>query len=927
METLRKTMNATLEEYNETNAVMNLVLFDDAIRHCCRISRIINNPGGHALLVGVGGSGKQSLSRLSSFICGYGVYQITLNQTYGLNDLKEDLQKMYMRAGVKDEGVSFLFTDSQVKDERFLVFLNDLLSSGNIPDLFDTEGVDNIVGSSAIISAVKEAGLKPENKVCWEFFLKRVRKNLHVILAFSPVGEDFRVRAMRFPALVNCTVIDWFHAWPVSALEKVARGILEETEFDTEDIRTGVISFMPYSFDIVNKVAKKFKAQEQRVVHTTPKSFLELLSLYQNLLAKKQESMMSKITRLSDGLEKLRQTAETVAVISESLEEQLVVANEAKSVAEEIAENVAVEKVGVDEENAMAKVEETKCNKIANEVRAFQKSTADDLAKAEPAVANAMKALDTLNVKELGEAKTMSKPPQGVDDVFAAVMVLMASLDPNIPITKRGKVKDRSWGAAKKAMLSDVKGFVAKLKTFKQESDAGNVPDINWKEVRPYLELEWFDPEIIMKKNSAAAGLCNWVINIVIYRDIVVTVEPKRIALAKANAELDEANTKLATVQARVKELNDKLKVLTDAFDEANAKKQAAIHTVETGKAKLGLANRLINALASENVRWAINVKTMEADYNLLVGDVLLASAFISYIGPFTKLFRQELLFEQWIPFLRTAANGASIPMSDDPNPRNVLTTDAEVAQWNQDFLPSDPVSTENGCIVTNSMRFPLLIDPQLQGIKWIRKKEEQSNLQVIRMDQKDALRKLEQCMENGYSLLIENLDENIDAILNPVISRATTKKGRRLFIKLGDTEVEFHPNFKLFLHTKLSNPHYPPEVQAEAALVNFSVTEDGLEDQLLAMTVEQERPDLATKRLELISEQNGYIVKMQQLEDDILHRLSTAKGDLTTNVDLIEGLETTKAVSMEINKKKCDREDYGGQDQRCEREVPVGRG
>ena len=100
MDVLRLTLNKTLEEYNEDNAVMNLVLFDDAIKHCCRISRIIKNDGGHALLVGVGGSGKQSLSRLSSFICGFSVYQITINQTYSMTDLKEDLQKMYTRAGM-----------------------------------------------------------------------------------------------------------------------------------------------------------------------------------------------------------------------------------------------------------------------------------------------------------------------------------------------------------------------------------------------------------------------------------------------------------------------------------------------------------------------------------------------------------------------------------------------------------------------------------------------------------------------------------------------------------------------------------------------------------------------------------------------------------------------------------------------------------
>ena len=112
-----------MAEYNETNANMDLVLFTDAIKHITRITRIILNPAGHALLVGVGGSGKQSLSRLSSFICNYTLFQIVISSTYGINDLKEDLQKMYMRAGAKDEGVTFLFTDSQITKERFLVYV------------------------------------------------------------------------------------------------------------------------------------------------------------------------------------------------------------------------------------------------------------------------------------------------------------------------------------------------------------------------------------------------------------------------------------------------------------------------------------------------------------------------------------------------------------------------------------------------------------------------------------------------------------------------------------------------------------------------------------------------------------------------------------------------------------------------------------
>ena len=99
LEKLRGTLDEALREYNESYAAMSLVLFDDAMRHVCRIARIILNPAGHALLVGVGGSGKQSLSRLAAHICGYRVVQITISGGYGVGDLKEDLKAMYGAAG------------------------------------------------------------------------------------------------------------------------------------------------------------------------------------------------------------------------------------------------------------------------------------------------------------------------------------------------------------------------------------------------------------------------------------------------------------------------------------------------------------------------------------------------------------------------------------------------------------------------------------------------------------------------------------------------------------------------------------------------------------------------------------------------------------------------------------------------------------
>ena len=175
----------------------------------------------------------------------------------------------------------------------------------------------------------------------------------------------------------------------------------------------------------------------------------------------------------------------------------------------------------------------------------------------------------------------------------------------------------------------------------------------------------------------------------------------------------------------------------------------------------------------------------------------------------------------------------------------------------------------------------------------------------MVRLGQGEMLRKLEKALENGHTILIENIGETLDAVLNPVIQRAAIRRGKKMYIKLGDTEVEMHPDFRLFLHTKLSNPHYPPEIQAETTLINFTVTSSGLEDQLLALVVRKERLDLALLSEDLVTQQNDFTIKVKELEDNILSKLATAQGDISEDVDLIEGLEFTKKIANEISVKQ----------------------
>jgi dynein heavy chain len=158
-----------------------------------------------------------------------------ISSSYGMNDLKTDLQAFFMKCGTKDEGILFLFTEGQITNERFLVYINDLLSSGEIADLFQAEDVDGIV--NAVRPAVKSEGMLDSKDNCWKFFIDRIKKNLHMSLCFSPVGDAFRNRAKKFPAIINCSVIDWFHAWPEDALLSVASKFLADVEMASDEIR------------------------------------------------------------------------------------------------------------------------------------------------------------------------------------------------------------------------------------------------------------------------------------------------------------------------------------------------------------------------------------------------------------------------------------------------------------------------------------------------------------------------------------------------------------------------------------------------------------------------------------------------------------------------------------------------------------------
>eukprot|EP00927_Polykrikos_kofoidii_P041032 TRINITY_DN34968_c0_g2_i1.p1 TRINITY_DN34968_c0_g2~~TRINITY_DN34968_c0_g2_i1.p1 ORF type:complete len:3218 (+),score=730.51 TRINITY_DN34968_c0_g2_i1:1253-9655(+) len=884
MPSLKKVVEDKLAEYNETFAAMNLVMFDDAISHVCRISRITDNPCGNALLVGVGGSGKQSLAKLTNFVNNQDLLAILVNQSYGMDALKVDLQEFYKKAAVKPGSPqAFLMTDGQIASERFLVFINDMLSSGNIPDLFTREEYDGIFG--VVRNAAKAAGYTDDREGLFAFFIDKVRKNLHYLLCHSPVGDAFRIRGRRFPAIISCTVVDVFMAWPRDALEGVARRFLVELvnngNITEEAIVTGVGSVTSEVHLSIDDANKRFLAEERRYNYTTPKSFLELLTFYIAMLKEKQSKVTFNCDRLEKGLSIMEEVQVKVEGLREDLKITMVQVEEKKAATAVLIEQVTEASAIALEEKEKANVEEAKTNTLAAEAKKLNDEASTELEEAMPAMSAAKEAVNCLDKNSIGELKGFGKPPPECIDVCASCAYLL-----------KNEKKKLDWKGAQKMMINPA-AFIDEVKAF----NANVIPENTLNQVDALLVLPFFNYDTMKGKSLAAANLANWVINCVKYHKIYVKVAPLMEKVAEATATKEAAEAKLEIVIAQVKKIEAQCKELDDKLNFAVNEKEAVEKQAAACLEKLELAQRLVNGLADEYKRWTTTVAELKDLGNKLIGNCLLASAFVGYISPFSMKLRKELWKENWSKVILDAA----IPITEGIDPLKVLATEADIANWQNEGLPSDRVSVENAAVVVSCSRWPLLIDPQLQGQKWIKQRIGE-DLTVLQFTMHHWLNKVLNCIQMGGQLLIEAVGSEIDAILEPVLSRAVVKTRTAMFIKIGGEEVDYDPKFQLFLQCKLPNPHYRPEIAAQCTIINFIVTPDGLEDQILAIVVNCEKPELEQEKQELVRKQNEFKVRLSQLEDDLLSQLSTADpATILDNLPLITGLETTKATSKEI--------------------------
>jgi dynein heavy chain len=896
-----------LEQYNTEKAEMPLVLFNYAVDHLVRLIRVLRFKGGNSMLVGFGGSGKQSLTYLATFICSYDLFSVLIKKNYGEASFRKDILEFYLNKLISTKTV-FMFTDSMIVDPSFLELINTMLTVGVVNNLFDPSTKAPLI--SYVSDKLKKTGTNDE---LWEIACDTLRENLHIVLCMSPAGDNLRINCRNFPGMISNTTIDWFYPWPSEALESVAKVYLKPLNLE-EELFTKIVNHFVKVHLSIPEFARKYEMITRRKVFNTPKNYLDFLKCYTTNLDVYRERYDKKIKEYEQGLMKLEETTVEIESLKVIIEEDTkIVVEEQSRVSRLIAEVKEKRKIG-EEKALIAKDKEGKLTIKQVEIANEQKKANDLYASKEPELIEAREKVKKIDRKKLGELAGSGNPPKGVEMVGVLLNILCVNsrCDPKNPIWANTQLVLRE-----PSIVSDLADY--KIENTKENQIERANKQIE--EIKKYLG----PGKTLSQVSVAIETVFQWANSTLGLYEVFKKIKELRENVEALNKEQTILTKDLEDTKAEIKALKEEEERLSAIIEESNKKLKELNKKVAEMNTKLTNAQNLLTGLASEKIRWEQDKLLKEQMIGYLEGECLLASSFLSYFGPFDRGFRTEMT-----EAYKLDIEERGLTMRDGYRIEQLLTSDVQVTQWNYEGLPSDELSVQNGILTTQPSRYPLCIDPQLQAVKWIKKREKTvAQKYTTNFNDPDMAKKLELAFREGDAILIENVGDELDPIIDNILLKKYITVGGVQKVIIGDKEVDVplkgEKDFILYLTSKLPNPSYTPEIMGKTSVINYTVNMIGLTDQLLSEVVRHIDEESDRIRNELIRETSKDLNELSRLQAKILDELVNAdkkqalmehgepistkeqgkKKSIIDNVELIKTLQDSNDSAVSIQKRQ----------------------
>ncbi|XP_038123892.1 cytoplasmic dynein 2 heavy chain 1 [Cyprinodon tularosa] len=873
---LKQVIQKGVSLYSRDNRELDLLLFWEVCDFVSRVDRVLSRPGGSLLLAGRSGVGRHTAACLVSHMHGNMLFTPKISRGYNLKNFSNDLKMVMQLAGLEGQQVVLLLEDYQFVHPAFLEMVNSLLSSGEVPGLYTPEELEPLLTS--LKDAASQDGFTGP---LYDYFSYRIQQNLHVVLIMDCSNSNFTINCESNPAFYRKCSVQWMEGWSESSMKKIPELLLAKPEPDEVENKNEKATKRKSTGSELEDLGRLFLMVHESCKENgaTPSQYMSFLHVYRTLHGQKQNQLTRRRQHLQAGVSKLNEAKALVDDLKRRAAAQSALLKTKQQEADAALQEITSSMQNTsDQKTEMEKIKE----KMAHEMSKIEERKAkidDELKEVQPLVDEAKRAVGNIKPEALSEIRSLRMPPDVIRDILEGVLRLMG-------------VFDTTWVSMKSFLAK--RGVREDIATF----DARNItPEIR-QSVEELLNRNKasFDPKNAKRASAAAAPLAAWVKANVQYSFVLEKIDPLEREQAGLLENLKKTEGRKNKLEDQLNNVGAKVNKLKEKFQRYTA--EAAKLEAEVTKAQdtITAAQQLISQLDGEHTRWNAQMSEIQSELDTLPLRALLAAAFITYLSAASEDRRRHCL-DTWM-----AQSGLQ-----KFDLRLFLCSESEQLIWKSQGLPSDDLSMENALVILQintlklqSVACPFLIDPSSRATEWLRTHLKEQRLEVINQQDNNFMTSVELAVRFGKTLIIQEMD-GVEPVLYPLLRKDLIAQGPRYVVQIGDKVIDYNEDFRLFLATRNPSPFIPPDAASVVTEVNFTTTRAGLRGQLLALTIQHEKPELETEKTRLLQQEEDKKIQLAQLEESLLETLATAQGNILENRELIDSLNQTKASSALI--------------------------
>jgi len=701
-----------------------------------------------------------------------------------------------IKTGVDGSELVWYLEDHHFHHNFVLESINSLLSSGDIPGLFGKDELDAMLGPLKEI--MSENGLEFEFRSPKDFFLHRVKQNLHVAIGMDYTHSDFVPRCMSNPALYTCCTLLWFGEWTRSSMLTVPKLLLKE-ELDAMDRDADALVASMSAIHASTMIGGDVFGTKIKDT-STPRDFVSMIDSYRSILELTQGELQKQISRMEGGLGKLQDASKTVDELSENAREQSDTLNEKQIAADSAMQKITDALQEASFRRSEVQVLQKELAEAESELTEQKAKIEKELSGIKPILMAAKKAVGQIKSDNLNEIRSLKMPPEPIRDVLSAVLMLLG-------------IDDTSWLSmrnflGRRGVKSTILDFDVKRITHKIRKNVGKVLK---------KKADSFEEKKIYRVSVAAAPLAAWVKANIKYSVVLEKTQPLQDALDRANSQLRSSQEKLEENERELKEIDTRVETLKKNFAQRTREAETLRQQLERTKDTLTKAETLLGKLGGEQSRWERKVVELRDAETSLPGTCLLAAAFCTYLlkCPEDVRARAVSIWRQIINVEMPSHNSSSKSIesksgfdgdkeSKEGNTTmqfsftRVMSSESELLRWKSAGLPGDDLTMQNAVAIMNSTRTPFVIDPSTKATKWLQK-----HLKPECLPSQDSrfANRVELAVRFGKALMILEVDD-VEPFLYPLVRKDLQLMGSRRTVRIGDKMVEYNDTFRMYVIT-----------------------------------------------------------------------------------------------------------------------------